>query len=554
MTTSTRDRGQVRGPAPGPVAGLGPVAELARLASPDPGAGAELAGFRGLPGLAARLAAMAAELRMVTRSFPTWCMPEVGVGDAIEQAQAVRELAHTLCAVLAGEVTSRGLGAREGLSRTDWVAAHAPVLEGAAAAELTAVGAVMSEPRWRALAGKVRCGTATVAKAAAVVRFHDQVAGFADRQHLDRVVDAMVDQIEVLGVKEVRRLVRQARLSLRPPQVVASEDARLRAGRALSRIGRSAGLIEYRLRLDPEGAAVLDAAIDPLARPRPDLDWDGHLAPYRHPICGHPDHGHPDHGHPDHGHPDHGHADHGHPAPEPGDRRFPTEQDAGHPDAGATCETCETCETCATCETCETCASPPADPRLPATRRADALLELVGRAVAAPQGVTRTPRTKLVVTISHEALLEQIHGAGLADNDEVLSAATVRRLACEAQIIPVVLGAPSQLLDLGSTKRYFTPAQRLALAARDHGCSYPGCTVPPQWCEAHHVTPWSRGGPTDLTNGALLCGRHHTRVHELGLTAQVTPWDVTWHRPPPPEHHPPPPATTAHGQTGPAPP
>jgi hypothetical protein len=186
------------------------------------------------------------------------------------------------------------------------------------------------------------------------------------------------------------------------------------------------------------------------------------------------------------------------------------------------------------------CARPVADPRLPTTRRADALLELIGRAVAAPLGVTRTPRTKLVVTMSYEALTGQVRGAGLADNDEVLPPGVVRRLACEAGIIPMVLGGPSQVLDLGFTERYFTPAQRLALARRDGGCSYPGCTVPPQWCDAHHVEPWSLDGPTDLGNGALLCGRHHTRVHELGLTATITPWEVTWHRPPPPQHRLPP--------------
>jgi hypothetical protein len=109
----------------------------------------------------------------------------------------------------------------------------------------------------------------------------------------------------------------------------------------------------------------------------------------------------------------------------------------------------------------------------------------------------------------------------------------------------MVLGGPSQVLDLGYTRRYFTPAQRLALALRDGGCSYPGCTVPPQWCEAHHVVPWSQGGPTDLSNGVLLCGRHHTRVHELGLTAQVTPEGVTWHPPPPPQHR-----SAPHGRYG----
>lgn len=139
-----------------------------------------------------------------------------------------------------------------------------------------------------------------------------------------------------------------------------------------------------------------------------------------------------------------------------------------------------------------------------------------------------------MVTMSLEALLDRLRGAGLADNDEVLSAATVRRVACEAEVIPMVLGGPSQSLDIGREDRYFTPAQRLALAQRDRGCSYPGCSVPPQWCEAHHVVHWLHGGTTDLSNGALLCGRHHTIVHQLGVTAIVTPSDVIWQ--PPREH------------------
>src|SRR5690242_19817065 len=83
---------------------LDPVTQLALLASSDPNPGAELDGLRDMPGLAARLASMAEELRLITRSYPTWCLPEVGVGDAVGQAQRVRDLAHNLTAVLAGEV------------------------------------------------------------------------------------------------------------------------------------------------------------------------------------------------------------------------------------------------------------------------------------------------------------------------------------------------------------------------------------------------------------------------------------------------------------------
>ena len=424
----------------------------------------EPASLRDLPGLAARLASMAAELRLIARNTPVWTMPEVGLGDAIEQAQVVREMAHSLSAVLAAEVSSRRLPEESGLSRNDWVAGHAPGLAAGASAALTAVGAAMSEPRWAVLAGRVREGSVTVDKAAIIVRFRDDVVTFADREQVEQVVDAMVEAAPQLGVRELRRLAAHGRASLRPPEQVEDEAQRLRAARSLTKIGRCAGMTEYLWRLDPEGSAVLDAAVDALARPRPDLDWS----------C------------------------------------WPSQAPEGRSDVGT---------------------GAARDPRSPATRRADAALELIQRAVAAPQGVPRTPRTKLVVTMSVEALLDRLRGAGIADNDEVLSASTVRRLACEAEVLPTVLGGPSQVLDVGRTDRYFTPAQRLAMALRDHGCSYPGCTVPPQWCDAHHVVHWLHGGATDLCNGALLCGRHHTIVHQLGLTASVLPDQVIWHVP-----------------------
>ncbi len=82
---------------------------------------------------------------------------------------------------------------------------------------------------------------------------------------------------------------------------------------------------------------------------------------------------------------------------------------------------------------------------------------------------------------------------------------------------------------MGRLTRLFTPAQRKALWHRDKGCAFPGCTTPPQWCEAHHVLHWIHGGLTDLRNAALLCPRHHHHVHKHDLTATVTATGVTWH-------------------------
>lgn len=504
-----------------------------------------------LPGLPARLASMAAELRLITRNYPLHALAPAGVGDAIEQAQAIREMAHSLTALLAGQVEARDIAAASGLSRNDWVTAHAPTLAGGPGAAVTAVGAALAgqeRERWQPLGRQVRQGETTVDKAAIIVRFHNEVVRVADRAQLDPIVDALVEHSQVLGVKELRQLVAQARVALTPPEDVRAEEVRLRAGRVLTKIGRVAGLVEYRLRLDPEGAAVLDAAIDPLARPRPDLDWDAFRDVVPAPPAGPGPAGPAEPAEPagrdgaDETSADETSADetagHEMSADETGGHESGGHESGGH---GTSRDEAGPGRDCGGRDVTDSLQG--RDPRTAATRRADALLELIGRAVAAPEGVTRTPRTQLVVTMSLEALLEQVRGTALADNGEVLSAATVRRLACEAGITPAVLGAPSEPLDLGHWERYFTRAQRRALALRDKGCTWPGCSIPYQWCEAHHAEHWADGGLTDLSNGTLVCGRHHTLAHQLGLFPSITATGVRWlrvpDRPAQPLGHPP---------------
>lgn len=95
-----------------------------------------------------------------------------------------------------------------------------------------------------------------------------------------------------------------------------------------------------------------------------------------------------------------------------------------------------------------------------------------------------------------------------------MTAGQARRLACEATIIPAVLGTSSQPLDLGRTARLYSKAQRIALGLRDGGCTAKGCETSASGCHAHHDDPWSRLGLTDLTNGRLLCPRHHRLAHD----------------------------------------
>ena len=99
------------------------------------------------------------------------------------------------------------------------------------------------------------------------------------------------------------------------------------------------------------------------------------------------------------------------------------------------------------------------------------------------------------------------------ESGDPMSAGTLGRLLCDADLQTVILGPDRAVLDLGRTRRLATASQRTALVARDRGCVVPGCGMPPSACQAHHVRWWRHGGRTDLTNLALLCGRHHTAIH-----------------------------------------
>lgn len=151
--------------------------------------------------------------------------------------------------------------------------------------------------------------------------------------------------------------------------------------------------------------------------------------------------------------------------------------------------------------------------------------------------------TTVIVTISLDTLRGQLGtadllGAGHIPGDvesagagESISAGEARRLACNANLIPAVLGGNSEVLDLGRAQRLYTPAQRRALLLRDKTCRAEGCDIPGTWAEAHHWVPWSQGGQTNLDDGVLLCSHHHHRVHDTTYHAQRQPnGDITFAR------------------------
>ena len=141
--------------------------------------------------------------------------------------------------------------------------------------------------------------------------------------------------------------------------------------------------------------------------------------------------------------------------------------------------------------------------------------------------VDRLPHTgglnaTVVVTMTLDSLIGGLKAAQI-DTGQTISAALARKLACEAGIIPAVLGADGACSTSDVETRYFTTKQRIALAIRDKGCTAQGCDWPPGLTHAHHDTLWSLGGTTDLANGRLLCPGHHARAHDPTYTMTNLP-------------------------------
>jgi hypothetical protein len=173
----------------------------------------------------------------------------------------------------------------------------------------------------------------------------------------------------------------------------------------------------------------------------------------------------------------------------------------------------------------ESLMGPPAedDRRTATQRRADAMIELARRQLDGgrlPEVGGQKPH--LMVTVDAATLSKQ-PGSRAAELEwaQPIPAETARRIACDCSITPVLRGAESHQVEAGRTSRVIPPSMRRALIARDRGCRFPGCDRPPAWTDGHHLKHWADGGPTLPYNLALLCGRHHYRVHEEG-------WRLAW--------------------------
>jgi hypothetical protein len=171
-------------------------------------------------------------------------------------------------------------------------------------------------------------------------------------------------------------------------------------------------------------------------------------------------------------------------------------------------------------------------------RRAHALVALItddhedctrpgGRATSrtATSRTTGSCRSDVVVHIDLETLTNGLSASSThrtafgAD----LPVETIRRIACDANIIPLVLNGAGVPLDIGRGQRLASAAQRRALEATHDTCAFDGCAVAFHACQIHHIEYWERGGPTDLDNMVPLCSRHHHAAHEGGWTLTLKP-------------------------------
>lgn len=349
-----------------------------------------------------------------------------------------------------GEADRRGTATARGLSPVDWVVSQTSGrVSPGRAGQLLRVARAARIVGMESFLEAVASGALCLEKADQVARFERDVRAVAEREEVLADVEILVAgarddaQGRGLGSGELAKAITVAGQYLKPARELENRERAARAGRALYRREGPAGMTTYRVIMDPEGAAIIDAAVSAWSHPVREAD--------------------------------------------------------GSP-----------------------------DPRSAPTRRADALLQVLQRGIAADSDTPRGEKAQVVVTIDYEQLEEAVRGAGLTDGGQVLSPATVRRLACEAGIIPMVLGGDSAPLDVGRSDRYFRGPLRRAIVRRDQNCTWSGCTIPAAWCHVHHNVWWSRGGQTRFEDGALLCQRHHTLVHERDLTASITTTSVTW--------------------------
>ena len=155
------------------------------------------------------------------------------------------------------------------------------------------------------------------------------------------------------------------------------------------------------------------------------------------------------------------------------------------------------------------------DQRSAATRLAQALTTVLEDYLTAGTGpVQGGERPHVTMTVPFDTLTGRLGPAMFDATGVTAGPATARRVLCDCNLIPAVLGSAGEPLDIGRATRTWPTGIRRAVALRDGGCVFPGCDRPARWCEIHHIIFWVDGGPTSLINGACLCSHHHALIHQ----------------------------------------
>jgi len=340
------------------------------------------------------------------------------------------------------------------LTPVQWVRTYAPSTRTGGSAKVVALAQAFAVQGNAPVKEAVLSGRLPVQGAVAAVNHADQLRPLLADGAEPAVVQGLVDMAIAEGPRGCRALRGALLARYGADGALQREQDGARRFVALSQPHvDEAGIAEYHLTLDPEGKAVLEAALGPLSAPRP---VDGTR-----------------------------------------------------------------------------------DLRSSDRRRGEALVTLVRQAVASGTVAPKSTKAQLFVTVELDTLRAGLTGAGAttggADAGTLLAPETVRRLACDASLIPVVLGGEGEILDYGRSVRLFTPAQTKRLWLRDRGCTFPRCTMPPQWADAHHLIHWADGGATDVDQAALLCDRHHHVVHAQRYAGRLVhdggssrvDWDLT---------------------------
>ncbi len=459
-------------------------------------------------------------------------MSDAGIIRALDATFAAGRQVEALLAALAGEIVARSrrslgpqsLASRLGATSPAALVAEVGRIGGSEATRLCRVGDATAErttltgetlpARYSALAAAVVEGEIPVESARVIVTQLDQASGRAEPDDVIAAEEALVEFARSHPSDVVRSLAIRWRDALDPDGVEPRAERAVRL-RALRRFARPDGMTRFVLDLDPLSASYLDAVIDaeisaamrtvrfaeaPGADASPDSpggtnqSGDPHNSPHGDAL---------------------------------GDQSGDALGDqSGDQPGGALGH-----------QPGDVLGDPLGDEyrldgRTLAQIGADAIVDLARHGLGCDDGPAALASTTVVVRMTLDQLRSELGAVSIDGTDESIPASVARRLAAEAEVVPMVLGGPSEVLDLGRARRLFTRAQRLAFAERDGGCAWRDCPRPPAHAEAHHLRWWMRdGGATNLNNGILLCTAHHHRVHRDGWQIRVDRGEV-WFIPP----------------------